>query len=201
MRAFPIPGLPAIVVVPVVVLDLGASGSIQAEVSADFSQQSTMSASIEYVGGQWSTGYGRTLQSTTDVSGLQGNASARVFLKPRIEFQFWGQSNAKGYVQAENYLELTATLFPVPGCSVGAGLSADAGMRLSVFNLIHWDAIYPDIFDYNTTLYTCAPFSCGSTSVLDASGNSYSVVLIGGVVGSARICVRNITAMGNRSRI
>lgn len=177
LAALTIPATP-VVIVPTLVLSLRADGSVDVSVSAGYSSELEVSAFVEYSGGSWFTGFDRSMMNSHQLSGINGNISAKGSLVPSLDFRFWGSKWARGYIQAEAYVAATASLIPQPGCQIKAGTSASIGANLQIFGWNFLNATYPNIFDYSTVLYNCnssggspiAAFTAEPTSI--TSGGS-----------------------------
>ena len=169
----PIPLLGGIlVVVPNLSLNTGADASINVSISASQNINSNVSAYLEYKNSTWSKDYTQTLQSTTNFSGLNGNATAKVFLQPAIDFKLYNSDELRGSITAEAYLKASGTLLPAPDCELRAGVGA--GADANFLGIAHIS--YPDIFDYSKVLFTC---SANNPTVTDIDGNIYHTIKIG----------------------
>ncbi len=173
---FTIPGTP-IVVTASLRVSLGVNGSINVQVIASDSKSSNINAFIEYKNGKWDKGYVRTMDNQYTFSGLVGNANAKIYVEPAIDFKLWGSDWAKGSITSQGYLQATGQLFPSPSCELKAGISAGAEANLEFFGWTFSAASYPNIFDYSKLLYTCPPQNPGV--VTDIDGNIYHTIVIG----------------------
>jgi|GEM_PF-1318188 len=173
-----IPSTP-IVVVPVLVVSVGAQGSIQVSVEAGYTNSLEVGAHVEYAGGAWQTGFSRSMTATHSISAINGSIEAKAYVAPSLDLRFWGSKWAKGYVRAEAYVSANASLIPTPGCQVRAGVNAGLGAQLGIFGWNFIEVEFPSIFDYNTLLYTCTASAGGP--VADFSAQPVSVVA-GGTV-------------------
>lgn len=152
---FTIPGTP-IVIVASLRVSLGASGSINIEVVASDNKTSNINTFIEYKNNSWDKGFTRTMDNQFTFSGLVGNASAKVYIEPAIDFKLWGSNWAKGSITSQGYLKASGQLLPTPDCELKAGISAGAEANLKFFGWTFTAASYPDIFDFSKVLYTCS---------------------------------------------
>lgn len=175
LAAYPLPGLPFLVVVPNLRVSLGATASINVSITASQTITSDVKAYIEYKNNAWDKNYTQTLQTVHNFSGINGNASAKIYVEPAIDFKLYNSNWAKGSVTAQGYLKATGTLLPTPDCELKAGLSAGAEANLKFFGWNFAAVSYPDIFDYSKVLFTCnnkpvAKFSADATTIY--TGNS-----------------------------
>ena len=172
LAAYPLPGLPFLVVVPNLRVSLGATASINVSITASQTITSNVKAYIEYKNNAWDKNYTQTLQTAHNFSGINGNATAKIYVEPGIDFKLYNSNWAKGSVTAQGYLKATGTLLPTPDCELKAGLSAGAEANLKFFGWNFVAASYPDIFDYNKVLFTC---STNQTPIANFSGSQTSV--------------------------
>jgi uncharacterized protein (TIGR02145 family) len=181
LAAYPLPGLPFLVVVPNLRVSLGATASINVSVAAAQKITSNINAYIEYKNSTWDKDYTQTMQTTHNFSGINGNASIKVYVEPAIDFKLYNSNWAKGSISAQGYLKATGTLLPTPDCELKAGLSAGAEANLKFFGWGFTAASYPDIFDYSKVLYTCvanqtpiADFSASHTAITTGSSVNFT---------------------------
>ena len=181
LAAYPLPGLPFLVVVPNLRVSLGATASINVSVTASQKITSNINAYIEYKNSTWDKDYTQTMQTTHNFSGINGNASVKVYVEPAIDFKLYNSNWAKGSISAQGYLKATGTLFPTPDCELKAGVSAGAEANLKFFGWGFTAASYPDIFDYSKVLYTCvanqtpiADFSASQTAITTGSSVNFT---------------------------
>ena len=181
LAAYPLPGLPFLVVVPNLRVSLGATASINVSVTASQKITSNINAFIEYKNSTWDKDYTQTMQTTHNFSGINGNASVKVYVEPAIDFKLYNSNWAKGSISAQGYLKVTGTLLPAPDCELKAGLSAGAEANLKFFGWGFTTASYPDIFDYSKVLYTCvanqtpiADFSASQTAITTGSSVNFT---------------------------
>ena len=172
LAAYPLPGLPFLVVVPNLRVSLGATASINVSVAASQKITSNINAYIEYKNSTWDKDYTQTMQTTHNFSGINGNASVKVYVEPAIDFKLYNSNWAKGSISAQGYLKATGTLLPTPDCELKAGVSAGAEANLKFFGWGFTTAFYPDIFDYSKVLYTC---STNQTPIADFSGSQTNI--------------------------
>lgn len=133
-------------------LNVGAEASLNVSVSASQKINSKIIASIEYKNKSWSKDYTQTMESTSNFSGLNGSASAKVFLEPAIDFKLYDSDNLKGSISAQGYLKAKGVLLPTPDCELKAGISAGASANFYEIASIS----YPEIFDFSKVIYTCS---------------------------------------------
>lgn len=181
LAAYPLPGLPFLVVVPNLRVSLGATASINVSIAASQTITSDVKAYIEYENNTWDKNYTQTLQTAHNFSGINGNASAKIYVEPAVDFKLYNSNWAKGSVTAQGYLKATGTLLPTPDCELKAGLSAGAEANLKFFGWNFVAASYPDIFDYSKVLFTCftnqtptANFSASQTNITTGSSVNFS---------------------------
>ncbi len=181
LAAYPLPGLSFLVVVPNLRVSLGATASINVSVSASQKITSNINAYIEYKNSTWDKDYNQSMQTTHNFSGINGNASVKVYVEPAIDFKLYNSNWAKGSISAQGYLKATGTLLPTPDCELKAGVSAGAEANLKFFGWGFTTAFYPDIFDYSKVLYTCstnqspaADFSASQTVISTGSAINFS---------------------------
>lgn len=155
LAAYPLPGLPFLIVVPNLRVSLGASASINVSITATQKITSDIKAFIEYKNSNWYKDYTQTMQTTYTFPGINGSATAKVYVEPAIDFKLYNSNWAKGSVSAQGYLKATGTLLPTPDCELKAGLSAGAEANLKFFGWNFTAASYPDIFDYSKVLFSC----------------------------------------------
>ncbi|MCB9075004.1 MAG: fibrobacter succinogenes major paralogous domain-containing protein [Chitinophagales bacterium] len=189
MGAFTIPGTP-IVVTPTISVNLGAKGNISAELSYLQSSTGNAGAYLQYINGAWSTGSVKEMETETSFSGFSGNASMETYLSPAINLKFYGSDWAKGSVFIKAYATIGAQAIPYKPCELKAGVSGGAEANLAFFGRQFASASYPDVFDFNKTLYTCSAIPPVNTnpylnpsltygSVTDIEGNKYATIQIG----------------------
>ena len=181
LAAYPLPGLPFLVVVPNLRVSLGATASINVSITASQTITSDVKAYIEYKDNAWDKNYTQTLQTAHNFSGINGNATAKIYVEPGIDFKLYNSNWAKGSVTAQGYLKATGTLLPTPDCELKAGLSAGAEANLKFFGWNFTAASYPDIFDYSKVLFTCstnqtptANFSASQTNITTGSSVNFT---------------------------
>lgn len=182
LAAYPLPGLPFLVVVPNLRVSLGANANLNVSVSASQTITSNVKANIEYKNSNWDKNYTQTLSTTHTTPSINGSASAKIYVEPAIDFKLYNSNWAKGSVVAQGYLKATGTLLPTPDCELKAGLSAGAEANLSFFSFDFATASYPEIFDYSKVLYTCnsianppvADFSASQTNINTGSSVSFT---------------------------
>lgn len=184
---FTIPGTP-IVIVASLRVSLGASGSINIEVVASDNKTSNINTFIEYQNGNWDKGFTRTMENQFTFSGLVGNANAKVYIEPAIDFKLWGSNWAKGSIISQGYLKASGQILPTPDCELKAGISAGAEANLKFFGWTFTAASYPDIFDYSKILYTC---SVPNTQLPTLSTSPISVI-----TNNAATSGGNVTSSG-----
>lgn len=181
LAAYPLPGLPFLVVVPNLRVSLGATASINVSITASQTITSDVKAYIEYKNNSWDKDYTQTLQTAHNFSGINGNATAKIYVEPGIDFKLYNSNWAKGSVTAQGYLKATGTLLPTPDCELKAGLSAGAEANLKFFGWNFTAASYPDIFDFSKVLFTCstnqtptANFSASQTNITTGSSINFT---------------------------
>ncbi|MBL7981545.1 MAG: PKD domain-containing protein [Flavobacteriales bacterium] len=154
LAPFNIPGTP-VVIVPVLVVKVGAEGDVQVEVTAGYSSSTNASAYLEYTGGAWQTIFDRSMSNTHSLSDINGQVSATAYVGPSMDFRLWGSNRLRGYVDVAAYLNATASLVPTPGCEIKAGIRGGVGANLRLFRVDLLNVGYPDLFDLSTVLYQC----------------------------------------------
>lgn len=169
LAAYPLPGLPFLVVVPNLRVSLGATASINISIAASQTIASDVKAYIEYKNNTWDKNYTQTLQTAYNFSGINGNATAKIYVEPAIDFKLYNSNWAKGSVTAQGYLKATGTLLPTPDCELKAGLSAGAEANLKFFGWNFVAASYPEIFDYSKVLFSCRNKPQANFSVSDSN--------------------------------
>ena len=182
LAAYPLPGLPFLVVVPNLSVNLGAEANIDVSVTASQNITSDVKAYVEYKNQNWNKNFSQSLQTTYNFSGINGNASAKVYVEPAIDFKLYNSDWAKGSVTAQGYLKAAGSLLPTPDCELKAGLSAGIEANLQFFGWNFADVSYPEIFDYSKVLYTCnnasnppvADFSASQTNINTGSSISFT---------------------------
>lgn len=181
LAAYPLPGVPFLVVAPNLRVSLGATASINVSITASQTITSDVKAYIEYKNNAWDKNYTQTLQTTYNFSGVNGNATAKIYIEPAIDFKLYNSNWAKGSVTAQGYLKATGTLLPTPDCELKAGLSAGAEANLKFFGWNFAAASYPEIFDYSKVLFTCstnqiptADFNANQTSITTGSSINFT---------------------------
>lgn len=182
LAAYPLPGLPFLVVVPNLSVNLGAEANIDVSVTASQNITSDVKAYVEYKNQNWNKNFSQSLQTTYNFSGINGNASAKVYVEPAIDFKLYNSDWAKGSVTAQGYLKAAGSLLPTPDCELKAGLSAGIEANLQFFGWNFADVSYPEIFDYSKVLYTCnnasnppvADFSTSQTNINTGSSISFT---------------------------
>lgn len=182
LAAYPLPGLPFLVVVPNLRVSLGANANLNISVSASQTITSNVKANIEYKNSNWDKHYTQTLSTTHTTPSINGSASAKIYVEPAIDFKLYNSNWAKGSVVAQGYLKATGTLLPTPDCELKAGLSAGAEANLTFFSWDFATASYPEIFDYSKVLYSCnnasnppvADFSASQTNINTGSSISFT---------------------------
>lgn len=152
---FSIPGLPFLVVVPYLRVSLGTKATINVSVSASQDITSEIKANIEYKNNTWNTNFVKSMQPTFIFSGVNGKIDARFYLEPAIDYKLYKSDWAKGSISTQAYLNLSAALLPDPNCELKAGIKAGAEAKLKFFGINFSAALYPEIFDFNTVLFTC----------------------------------------------
>src|ERR1035437_6383168 len=96
-----------IVIIPFFSINVGADASVNINVSASETKTATITGYLEYTNGSWSPGYTKDVQSVFNFSGLNGIASAKVYVQPAIDFKFYGSNWAKGSITADGYIKAT----------------------------------------------------------------------------------------------
>lgn len=172
LAAYPLPGLPFLVVVPNLRVSLGASASINASITASQKITSDIKAFIEYKNSNWDKDYTQTMQTTYTFPGINGSATAKVYVEPAIDFKLYNSNWAKGSVTAQGYLQATGTLLPTPDCELKAGIKAGAEANLKFFGWDFTAASYPAIFDYSKVLFIC---STNQTPLADFTANATNI--------------------------
>lgn len=182
LAAYPLPGLPFLVVVPNLSVNLGAEANIDISVTASQKITSDVKAYVEYKNQNWNKNFTQSLQTTYNFSGINGNASAKVYVEPAIDFKLYNSDWAKGSVTAQGYLKAAGSLLPTPDCELKAGLSAGIEANLQFFGWNFADVSYPEIFDYSKVIYTCnnasnppvADFSASQTNINTGSSINFT---------------------------
>jgi uncharacterized protein (TIGR02145 family) len=155
LAPFTIPFTP-LVIVPNLRVSVGAQGSVNVEITATTTSTASISAFLEYQNGSWNKGYGQSFDNQFDFSGIRGNANAKIYIEPGVDFKLYNSDWAKGSIIAQGYLKATGQLLPIPGCELRTGISAGAEANLQFFDWNFVSASYPEIFDYSKVLYTCS---------------------------------------------
>ncbi len=193
---FTIPGTP-IVIAAVLRVSLGASGSINIEIVASDTKTTNVNSYIEYKSNNWDKGYVKTMDNQFVFSGLNGIASAKIYVEPAIDFKLWGSNWAKGSITTQGYIKATGQLLPTPDCELKAGISAGAEANLTFFGWTFASASYPDIFDFSKILFTCSTpnTQLPTVSTTSVSNTTNTSALSGGNVtnvGSSPVTVRGV---------
>lgn len=155
LALFNIPGTP-IVVVPNLKVDLGAEASINVEINASNTNSNHIKAFIQFQYDSWNYGNTRDMQNQYNFSGINGDASAKIFVEPSIEFKLFNSNWAKGTISSQAYLKATGHLLSSPDCKLEAGISASAEVNREAFGFNLGIAFNPEIFNQSVKLYSCA---------------------------------------------
>lgn len=179
--AGPIP----IVIVPNLRVSLGADASINVGINATQTTDFNVTGFIEYQNNNWDKGYTKTMQNQFNFSGINGTASAKVYVEPAVDFKLYNSDWAKGSIFAQGYLKAKGEIFPSQTCELKAGISAGAEANLEFFGWTLTAASYPQIFDYSTLLYTCSFNNKPTVSTSAATNVGINAVTLGGNVSNS----------------
>jgi uncharacterized protein (TIGR02145 family) len=180
LTPFTIPFTP-IVIVPFLVVNVGADGIVSVQVDASCTHENTVTAYMEMKNDVWESGYNYTAQNTYNFSGVNGSLSAKAFIEPALEFKFYGSNWGKVALRAQGYLKFNANMSPAT-CSLKAGVNASADANVSIFGFTVAQIEYPEIFKYEKLLYTCNTvatlgYNCtGGTCSYVSDGAQYSTL-------------------------
>jgi hypothetical protein len=144
-----------IVITPNVAVKVGANGQVTATVSATYTNTTTIGAYLRYQNSTWTKGFSRSMANSFIYNGASVNASAKGWVEPRLTAKLYGFDGARASVFAQAYLLINGSLAPTATCSLKAGITAGGDASLSILSWNIASCNYPDIFQYQTTLYTC----------------------------------------------
>ncbi len=172
----PIPVTPFIVIFPSLRVSLGGAGSAGVSVSASYTNTSTVNAFVEYKNGNWSNGSTKQTEDGFNFSGINGDASVKVYVEPAIDFKLYDQDWVKGTISAQAFVKAEGVLLPEPNCTLSCGLEAAASVNLDFFGLEAGAEYSPDILKTEKELYKC---KSDSTFTDPRDGQKYPYKTIG----------------------
>jgi uncharacterized protein (TIGR02145 family) len=160
---------------------VGAYGSISAQLSYDDQTTSTSGAYVEYADGNWKPSAINEVNSTSGFNASIGNASAKAYVKPSVNFKFFGSNWARGSLYVEGYASFEAQLSPCKPCEIKAGIEGGIEANLSFFSYDFVEAKYPDIINISKIIYQCGTDICNTESSFTdpRDGQTYKTVKIG----------------------
>lgn len=154
MRPFVIPYTP-LVVVPILNVTLGAEGNASIAFDASVTNSYSGKTWLEYLNGEWQQGSASNSENKSSFTGIDGNAEAKVYVQPYIDFKLYNQDWAKGTVTSQIYIRGEAHTLPMPSCKLAAGVTAGIAANLQMLGINFLNVSYPELLKYEKTLYEC----------------------------------------------
>jgi hypothetical protein len=153
---------------------LSAAANACGEVSAGFDATTTARSGLEFKEGAWSTVWDPGLSANRHgpTWGVNGNANARVWVRPEIQLVLYGAGGPT--FDVEPYAQLDATIAPPPpSWELTAGVVGHVGVEVGA-RVVSWDVGFQyeaELFDWHTTLATGAcDQACPSAGTTECSG-------------------------------
>ncbi len=166
-----------IVLVPYLRIYVGAEGQISASISATQTTTYLVYAGLKKENGNWSLFSDQSLNGNILFSGVDITATAKAYVKPSLDIEFFDCKNAKAQIYVRGYALLKANPNETPWWDFYAGIDAKAELTLkALFGLIDFNYTQ-DIFDKSWLLASADIQNTGL--VYDYDGNIYKTVKIG----------------------
>lgn len=137
-----------VVIVPEMVIIVGANLNIESNISTSIHQQMNYSVGVLYENGIWAPTQEQTNSFTYQPPTLSANANAKVYIKPQLSFKVYGFVSP--YIYGEAYGRLEADLLENPWWNLYGGANVGLGVRMKIIKqeLMDWPDTPYYIFEY-----------------------------------------------------